>query len=251
MPDEILTNPAGRLAAILRNVASYHENEFARTAWANALGTGDDELLLLSRCADVVGLVRATRQAIEKLPDHEDPEFHLEHFDAIEKAASQLTAVGGGMRVLQFKQLLGPEVIRSLDGSARALRRLGLDEPSLDTEKVPGLVEQIRRIIDEVAADEGLPPDVRMLLVKRLREVESALLNIRITGYARVEETLDALAFAPIRSDLDQDGKERALNRVAKIWDLVQSGLNKAAAIAPPVVKLLEILQSGGTHGGS
>jgi hypothetical protein len=250
--EEILTNPAGRLAAILRSVASRPASESARTAWALALGTDEgDVLLLLSRCADVVGLVHATREAIERLPAAEEPAFHLKHFDAIEQAVGKLAAVGGGMHVQHFTPLIRPEVIGSLDWTARVLRRLGLDERALDTEKVPELVEQIRRIIDEVAADEGLPSDVRMLLVSRLREVESALLNIRITGYARVEETLDALSFVPVRSDLDQAGKERAWKKIGQVWGLVQSGLTVAAAIAAPAAKILAILHSGGADGGS
>lgn len=71
---------------------------------------------------------------------------------------------------------------------ASAHARAELDDTTRNT-----LVDQTRELIDAVISDAALSPKVREEIVRRLRDVEAALLRIQIVGREEVEGVVDAV----------------------------------------------------------
>jgi hypothetical protein len=248
--DEHLDNPAGRLVAVLRALAKQPGGRPAREAWRDVLGSPSDDAGLVSRIAEIMALAKRAEAAVQGLPGVERPAHLLLHFDRVHKALGLLLSISSAT-VQNFLQYLTPEVIYSLEMCSYALQRNRQGEPTIDVDKVSDLVEHVRSLIDKIADDQDLENDVCMLLVARLRDVESALLNIRITGYARVEKAMDALTFVPIRAVDDKKTKHRIVKVIVGLWDKLRTSLTLAAGIAGPAVKIYELTQNGGNgHGG-
>ena len=102
-------------------------------------------------------------------------------------------------------------------------------EPTIPDDKLAGLVDMVREVIDAVTADEGLPTRVRAELIKRLREVEQALIHFRLVGYEGVQNAMDQFLGTVARyPEAHQNGKSWA----ARIWGGIMGALTGAKQIA-------------------
>jgi len=101
---------------------------------------------------------------------------------------------------------------------------------SSDEDKLSGLVELARKLVDGVLTDDNLPPSTKAFPIGRLREVEHTLTDFRTTGYAGVEEAMDRLAGGIIR--VPQLRTEETFGRWHTVWARIQAALTGANQIA-------------------
>lgn len=190
-------NPAPRLALILERTSRAVPKDRALDSWMKIFDIGDKNDLP-GRIALALSQLAEAREAIESLPEGEDPAHLLTHFPDVEKLFNDIVLQPGSAQMGHFIAQVKGEMIYSMQTCARALRRHGMREPTLDTEAINELLTLVRETIDEVLKSE-FPEKVKIFMVKRLREVEEALIAVSIGGFGRVEAALDAFAFAGLK----------------------------------------------------
>jgi hypothetical protein len=231
-----LDNPAARVEAVLRRAEPFIGQDVnAKTAWLAVFHTESDEDLM-SRCTEFVTQIRLAREAIERLPEDEYPEHLLEHFPLLEKLPGLMFAMPTNT-MSSYRTFITPTLIYSLGACARALRRNGWTEPTLDDDGINELLETINDILIEVAQS-ALPKDVKIFVVQRLRDVEAALRSYQISGYAGLEITLDALIGSLWRAP--NDTKKPVGNWFMRLLSKVESATKTSAQIATSTQKAIE-----------
>jgi hypothetical protein len=258
-----LDNPAGRLAALIRNML---EGGGLSLPVGTVLGIPEDQgnapLIVSLRLLDIQRLAVQTRREVEALPPDEDPEFLLSHFDAVDKWVSRLvdTAVRDANRLClstpvrslfatgsnkgdadQARFRLPKEALYSLDACSRALHRQGTGS-SLSDAEVPDLVERVRELIDLVVDSEELPGNAKIFLIGRLRDVEAALLASRIYGYEDLEAALDRLVGGLARRD--DVRKPSVMTRVRGLLEAFSGATQEAAVVAEATYKTVEAIET-------
>ncbi|MEU4529657.1 hypothetical protein AB0F49_15635 [Micromonospora ureilytica] len=206
---EWMDNPAGRLAFFIRSLPQRNQDR----SIGEILGLDPNlsqPFAAALRMLEVQKLMQATKEAVEKLPESEDPNFLLLHFNDIEKFINGLTemALSAASRINpadMFNSLFaarkpGPEALFALEACSRALHRCS-PEPALEQEQLTTLVEDVREIMDAVIASPSLATEAKEFLVLRLREIESALLHSKIAGTAELEASVDRLTGALVRRE--------------------------------------------------
>ena len=118
-------------------------------------------------------------------------------------------------------------------------------EVTIAEDKLPDLVNLVREAIDAIGADDGLPVTIRMDLISRLRDVETALVFFRTAGYGGVEEAMDKLAGTIFRSG--QAGRpSETMTWWQKLWaniGLAVTGTKAVGAGIESTVKAIEAVQ--------
>ncbi|MGW5579610.1 hypothetical protein [Micromonospora chokoriensis] len=212
---EWMDNPAGRLAFFIRSLPQRNQDR----SIGETLGLDPNlsqPFAAALRMLEVQKLMHAARESVEKLPESEDPDFLLLHFNDIEKFINGLTemALSTASRINptdMFNSLFavrrpGTEAMFALEACSRALHRCS-PEPALEQEQLTALVEDVREIVDAVIASPSLTAEAKEFLVLRLREIESALLHSKIAGTAELEASVDRLTGALVRrEDLRESG---------------------------------------------
>ena len=174
-----------------------------------AIADDDDEPFQVAlRVLEIRRLASQIRASVQALPEEEDPEFLLRNFRKVEVFVERLAerALNNAARLhvsdsaadLVGLMLPDPESLYGLEACSRALRRWK-KEPSVDQSQLEELILQARSLIDIVLRSEALTSDAKAFLIRRLREVETALLGSRITGYADLEAASDRLTGALAR----------------------------------------------------
>lgn len=234
-------NCASRLAAILEQ-ARQQPNRPAIEVWMEIFGV-PERLDLLQKSADLAKLVEQVETEVRALPEDEDPDHLLAYLSQIRTCVDGLLYVGNVPMDHFIKQISG-EAIYSLESCSRALRRNRHVEPLISAESSRQLVEDVRAIIDDVISS-VLPDDLKELLVNRLRGVEAALLNVRISGYAGVEKAMDALTFGAMRAT-PPDSKERAKagGWLGRLWAKLSEHAQGAQAISATAAQSAEFIKS-------
>ncbi|MFD6261684.1 hypothetical protein ACFWFK_11160 [Micromonospora chalcea] len=234
-------NSAARLGAILEQ-ARQQPAQAAIDVWMRIFDVSN-RVGVLQGAADLVRLVDQVEHEVRALPEDEDPEHLLAFLPEIRKIVDALLYVGG-VQMNHFTAQVTGEMIYSLASCARALRRNGRAEPVISEDSTNQLVDDVRAVIDDVVASD-LPSALKELLVDRLRDVEEALLSVRIGGYASVEKAMDALTFGAVRAT-KQGSEERAQvgSWLGRLWGKIGEHAQGAEAIASATATTAEAVKA-------
>ncbi|MBY8888058.1 hypothetical protein K7472_24920 [Streptomyces sp. PTM05] len=238
---EHLDNPAGRLHALLLELHRRHsQSPQGALAW-DALaaitvpqyGASSPEAVVA--LAQVLALPMEIRDAVAAftVDDVDEMEHLLEHLDEVESALALMTNRGQNLQQFFIKFAPGCDVPRSaavgrLSTCSRALRSYR-PEPVISAEDLSRIEQAITSLMSDVAEME-LEPDARILLLRHLHAMLRAVHQVRITGCAPLEESLDAFVGALVRqptavAQLEDRG---VLPRLTKLGQMI----NAAVAVA-------------------
>lgn len=182
-----LNNPAGRLYYWLdkaQDVANGAKprDVLAMNAWCEVFGLNAGSRADKGEClrlgSDLVRESVAVRQAVDDLPPG-FPRSALNGFEEVEQCLdyfSHLTSQYIESMMTQVKAT-GWQSLRMLD---EMLGHIGGE--ALDLSVLDGYVETVGTLIEEVSADDSLPPTVRQFMLKMLRELRDGLLSAYVTG---------------------------------------------------------------------
>lgn len=173
----------------------------------------------------------------------------LRHYDEIEvcaeRLAKQATNSGASLQPsskaadLHASALPGNEALYGLEACSRALHRWKR-EPVIDQSQLDELIRQVRDLVESVARSDGLAEDAKVFLIKRLREVETALLGSRVTGFADLEAALDRLTGSLVRRpDIREPG---LLNRIGSFFHSLVFAAQGTDAIAGATASTIQAI---------
>lgn len=184
--------------AALQRAREVPQNRSAAAGWAEVFGIrySEDVGRLLTDGAALWGLAADTRRKIEALSD-DDPGVVLEHFSEVEQTLANFQGTAG-VTMESFLAPLRPTGEQSLKLCSSLLRRRWR-EPVLNEEAVKDLLMQLRALLADIEEASDLDLRLRAWLIDRLREVEQALVDVRLRGYSGVEAATDRLVGGLLR----------------------------------------------------
>ncbi|MBB4762162.1 hypothetical protein ACFQFC_39020 [Amorphoplanes digitatis] len=247
-----MDNPAGRLGAFLE---SLHSRNGDKTV-GEVLGLAEDAdepFAVALRVLEIGRLARATRSSVEALPDEEDPAFLLQHFHQVEALVKRLTddvvmaaATYAPTDLFAAKFIvpvpLDGAALFGLEAASRALHRC-CPEPAIGPEHLDSLIHDVRELIDSVTGSPALSADAKTFLVRRLRDIETALLGSRITGSVDLEDALDCLTGAFVRrEDIREPGLLGKINTFFQRLVLAAQGAESIAGATTSTVGAIEAI---------
>jgi hypothetical protein len=256
-----MDNPAGRLGAFLESLHGRNGN--GDKTVGDVLGLAEDAdgpFVVALRILEIGRLAQATRSAVEALPDEEDPAFLLQHFHLVESLVKRLTdaVVMGAAGYAPTDRFVAKFIIPApLDGAAlfgleaasRALHRC-CPEPAIGPEHLDSLIHDVRELMDAVTGNPALSAEAKTFLVRRLRDVETALLGSRITGSVDLEDALDCLTGAFVRrEDLREPALLGKINAFFQRLVLAAQGAEAIAGATASTVGAIEAIAR--LHGGN
>ena len=247
-----MDNPAGRLGAFLESLHGRNADKTVGEVLALA-EDADGPFVVALRILEIGRLAQATRSAVEALPDQEDPAFLLQHFHQVESLVKRLTdaVVMGAVTYAPTDQFTAKFIIPApLDGAAlfgleaasRALHRR-CPEPAIGPEHLDSLIYDVRELIDSVTGSPAFSTEAKTFLVRRLRDIETALLGSRITGSADLEDALDRLTGAFVRrEDIRDPGLLGKINTFFQRLVLAAQGVEGIAGATTTTVGAIEAI---------
>ncbi len=191
--------------------------------------------------AEFITQIRLAREAIERLPaESEDPEHLLKYFPILDRLPKALLTMAG-LPMSEFRSFVTDEVMYSLAGCSRALRRNGVKELTFESEAVVELLGLVTIVIGEVAKSD-VPSYLKIFMTQRLQDVETALRLYRIAGYTAVEYSLDGLVGAMWHTP--EEAKKKTGSWILRVVAKVQSFARGSAEIATSAQKVIESVQT-------
>jgi hypothetical protein len=202
-------NPAARVRWFLESLAQrqfaalpddtapppdINDDEFLADAAAKLLGVArpPEPTDLLPRLLAVAVQGRMATDAIGRLPPEAKAWIYLRHFDQVTAALQHLHE--------PYSVRVGTVLASIIETGWHALEMaddmLGeyYGEPAITQDDASRLLVRVRELIDEVSDATDLDDETQRRLIALLRDVEDALVDVRITGIHRVEEAADGLA---------------------------------------------------------
>jgi hypothetical protein len=131
------------------------------------------------------------------------------------------------------------QTLYSLEISADLLHRFKV-EPVIEEDKLPGLVDLVRTIIDEVSNDTS---NVRAFLLHHLFAVEKALVHFRVVGYSGVEEAMDRFLGATLRTGEFHEPKTR--NWFSRVWRAISGATTGAKQLSEGASSVMKAIETG------
>lgn len=237
---EQLDNPAARVEAVLIRAQPHTEGSAnALDAWREVFEVETTEDVAMFT-AEFIAQIRLAREAIERLPESEDPEHLLKYFSVLDKLPKLMFTMTGQL-MSAFRPIINNEVIYSLAGCSRALRRNQAKELTFDSDALIELLGLVAKVVDEVAASD-VPIHLKIFITQRLQEVETALRLYRITGYSGVEYSLDGLIGTMWRAP--EEAKKKTGNWIVRVVAKVQSFARGSAELTTSAQKVIESVQA-------
>jgi hypothetical protein len=233
-----LDNPAGRLEAVLVRAEPLVVQDLAATdGWMRAFDVAESRQLP-GQIAEFVVQVEHARTLIDALPvEEENPEHLLRYFPYLDRICENMLILGN-VRMAHFATWVKPELIYSVGACSSAIRRNGGREPTLDADGIEEILELIIKIRGEIV-DSAIPQVVKTFILRRLHDVEDAVVAFRIAGYSGVESTLDALVGAAIWRT-PPTSQEPVKGWLHRLWETIQRVTQGTAAIAGSAQKVAE-----------
>lgn len=192
----------------------------AYKAWAAVLGVSpaNDFAVLLLRASEVLQLAKDIReQANDAIPDDVEREFALRDFGQVDAMLKNFASIGNpNLTLTHFLAPLEETGKRCLEHLSFTLGRAEPDEV-IGPEDEAALLTEVHDLIAAVANDDSLEPNTKTWILTRLREIESALLNVKVTGKSGVEGRLDRLLGGIIRRK-DRQLALHQSNTGAAVW---------------------------------
>lgn len=168
---------------------------------------------LYRRIADIMALPVQVERQVRSLPDV-NHDLLLEGLSGISDFLAKLIGnLDERITHFHFHEVGTP--LHALAICAEFLHHLA-PEKVIAEEKLPDLISLVREVIDAVADDSHLPPEIRQILIDRLREVEDALLFFRISGYSGVQEAMEKLTGMIVSEPATRTSKTD--NWLKKLW---------------------------------
>ncbi len=236
-------NPATRLKTFMTAIRPHAGSGIAVvSACAEAFGLTwpDDYRLVMRRLADVADLAYEVR-ILGGDPEQDSMTMvMLADFGQVEQVMSQLPGAAN-LQMTQMLKHMTDAGWRSLDLAEALLTQRRHFEPVLDASTVQRLLEQVRSLIDESGSAEDPDEASRVALVQRLRTVEEALLNIKVTGTAGVEVAAEGL----VGHVVNQPPEKRRNPVIRRVAEVASTALVAAAAATGAMLPQLV----AGAHG--
>lgn len=238
-------NPAGRLHALLTQIRKVDGAQSIERTLVYVLDVeGGYGHVLFRRIADMVDLVRHAEEAVRQIDDVN----HDLHLRWVEPANKLMNWAGQLPAASQHMQSCFEEAhFWSLEHCADLLHRQAT-ETVLESESIDGLISLVREAIDAILGDEDMPVALRLHLVARLRDVEMALQGVRITGYAGVQQAMEAFTGAVVMAP-----EARASEPTKRWWERIRDAISAASSSAKEisegaesVMKAIESVSGGG-----
>ena len=236
-------NPAERLLKILNTAILGKDNLSIKQVWANTfeLDPNDTSSLLMS-VAELINLVRLTKDAIQKI-EGIDHKIHLQPFNKIEKALA-ITNLEASWQ--SFKVHLDDATMVALQFCSDTLSRQ-VQEIEIPKEKLDKLLQEVNALLAKVV-DSELPGEVTDILIDNLENIRRAILTYRIRGATALKHALErgigSLFFhqATLREEYESNqGKvifSDFFNVIDRLKNLVSFALQTKKLVGP-VVKML------------
>lgn len=239
-------NPAGRLHASLVRLKAVPGNTDIRTAMAQVLDVaeGEPDHMLFPKIADFVDLIRLTEAEMSRFPDV-NQELYLRWLGPAKEGVAWSGRFADAVSHMQAN--FTEANMLSLEHCADFLHQRA-PEIVLEADAIDGLIDLVRDAIDAILADENLPAALRHHLVGRLRDVESALQSVRITGYAGVQQAMEAFTGAIVMSP-DARNSEPTKSWWAKLWAAVSLGSNGVKELSESTESVMKAIGAVGGGG--
>lgn len=188
-------NPAGRLHDILTTASTGRVDLPAVRVWGPALGVKDNDFIKVSlRVQDLIKLINDAEAAIRAMPEEERRDNHLEAFERLRPLPRALTTELYTSSFGAFQPFVSDYVTTRLRYASGDLRSMGWSIPVPTNSELAELVTLVRTLSDEVTESSALPPDAKVLILRRLRDVEDAIAAVRIGGFESVAAGMAAVA---------------------------------------------------------
>jgi hypothetical protein len=158
----------------LSSAASSRSGNLAADAWAGILNAGRATPLFFARVADLTALVAEVRALVEDLPDTEDPELIVRHYDQVDGIVANFIHVGN-INMNEFMEPLKDTGLISIEMADRALRRRGHRESRLEQSELDRLRDEVHDLISDVLGADSLAAEQKRSIVAHLRAVEDTL----------------------------------------------------------------------------
>lgn len=240
---DYLDNPAGRLAAALREVRRIRDGASegsAMSTWGTALGAMNSARLLV-RAGQLTDLIDEAKAAVVELMDEDERAFYLQPLVKLDPLMTVLLSRLGDNNMESFAPYLTDEAIYALEGVSRALRRLSRF-PVLDEEARDDLLADVRKMIDDVIRDDTLSYEIKSYIVKLLRNVESALLGFLLGGFGEVSACIAAVA-AGVAMVADPAAKAGWSDRWKGLWKKLVAHTDDVKAITSAGKGAIELIE--------
>ncbi len=237
---EFLDNPAGRIAATLRDVQKLGDGP-AFSIWAQALGAGNGGVAFRN-IGKFMDLVDEAKNAVIKLDEQElSPAFYLSAFAFLDELVSRLTTHLGDGDMAAFKPYLSDERIVLVEMLSQILRR-SYRSAILSEGARNEMLRDVRELIDTVLQNDSFSTYEKSYIVKLLRDIEEALLSYWLGGFDDVASSVTAAAASiAVVSNVAQRGW--LTTQLGRLWDFVTSkseGTKAIAAAGKEVVTLID-----------
>jgi hypothetical protein len=225
--NDLPTNAASRLIAVLEAFKE-SRSESVIDAWSATLHAKNVNELFM-RIADLGNLIETVRERVRNLPESDGPDFLLMGLEPLDEFFDRFQRMGMSTTKDRWNSILKPSVMQALSLCARVLRD-EQNESSIAQSDLQILLSDIQEWIGEVSRDNSLKVHDKIFILRRLREVEAALLGFFMGGFDRLEAAVSALAGAAL---VCESARNRTfLDKVASFWNRVLSVAQGAVAIS-------------------
>lgn len=189
-----LEDPAGRLAAVLRAARAHTPETQAIDGWSKTLGVSQgDAKDLFVKVASLLKLVEDARLAIMSLDEGESRDFYLRAFDALDRLGPAMRAHLTHAHMQSYAEYLTDASVLPLEAASIYLRGIGARTPVPSQAQLDDLLDLVRWMIDEVSSHDSLGRQVKLFIIARLRDVESAILSMHIGGFEDIAAAVGAV----------------------------------------------------------
>ena len=190
---EELNNPAGRLRYWLER--AHRQSGPALQAWGEVFGLDSESprgrVEIIGRGAELMELAGQTRDEMDELPKEFHADALMADFDEVEDTLAKFV----GLHQMQMHQFFAPLNGTGWRSLEHAARYLGTQRPEtwINDDKRENLLDHVRRVVDVVLGSAELDEKVREFIIARLREVEQAIIDLKLRGTGDVERATDSL----------------------------------------------------------
>lgn len=248
-----LTNPAVRLEFWLKQAEDYarrvreevKRNSRNRVApskiidvWALIWGLDPEDTAERTECyRRAMAMIEAAQQVRRTVQSSRNglAPLALKHFEEVERALEGFMSMPSGQIIHMMDHIQGTGW-HSLELTASIINSEAPD-PTVDPERVAAHLTEVRDLIDEVAKDSNLAIDLRTYILRRLREVEDALIEATVNGAPALEMATNAMFGASRRQPdvWDRIADTKWAPRIAAVWMAMMTTLG-AAGGAPALM---------------
>lgn len=186
-------NPAGRVLRFLRTIeawATQRPNESAMLALMELLEAPQESARIYYAMARLRFQAEAVQTLMVPYEGSRGYASYLRHYDQI-IAATKVLQIAHGYNAQQILAGVTDGGWISAEIASETLAE-HIAESALSAEQEADYLEQIQAVAKAVAEDESLSPADRTRLIGLLRNVEQALLDIKINGFLPVQEAAAA-----------------------------------------------------------